>query len=95
MEKVDNAEPASNKVGEDLQIECLARYGCVFHRKGGKQSSEYWDCVWNWLRTQYPHMCADPTTDYPTHKDKEGKDDIQLLNEFFNWQNMNYEGVRS
>ena len=27
------------RVGEDLQVECLARYGCVFSFKGGKRQA--------------------------------------------------------
>ena len=79
----------SNKIGEDLQIECVARYGVVFQMEGGKPSSEYWQVVWDWLRQHHAHICNDPTTDYPTHKDN---NDIELLNEIWNWQEERYNG---
>ena len=82
------------RVGEDLQVECLARYGCVFSFKGGKEASAYWQRVWDWLRTHHTCIVADNTTDYPSHKDGEGRDDIELLNEFWAWQEEHYKGVR-
>lgn len=73
------------RITEDMQIQCLARFGSVFQKETGGERSEYWVDVWNWLRVQYRDLCNKPDLDYPM--DSNGGD-IELLNEIFNWQNV-------
>ena len=67
------------RVTEDMQIQCVARYGQVF--AADIKGPEYWGRVWAWLKVQYPHMLDYPTAEYAT-----GKRDITTLNEFYYWQ---------
>lgn len=76
-------EEMSSKITEDMHIQILARHGTVFATSGGNASSEYWQDVWDYLRTQHPHICQEPEQDYPgPHPDG----DLGLLNTIWFWQ---------
>jgi hypothetical protein len=78
------------KITEEIQLMVVAAFGTVWQERG-KNGCDYWQRVWDWLRTNYPNMCVDPTAHYPVDT---VRGDITMLNAIFDWQNLHYKGPR-
>lgn len=83
-------KPKRELLTEDIQIQIVAAFGTVW-QCGKRDGSEYWARVWDWLRTQHPEICEDPTLDYPADT---VHGDIVMLNRIWQWQDASYKGPR-